>query len=63
MADERQLQNIRQNLLTLHDSGELDGEGADRSENLHRLFMYPAMMVPAAQHATWAKRNTINLAI
>ena len=51
MVDERQLQNVRQNLLTLRESGELDGEGADRSENLHRLFMYPAMMVPAAQHA------------
>ncbi len=51
MANESQLQNVRQYLLTLRESGELDGEGADRSENLHRLFMYPAMMVPAAQHA------------
>jgi hypothetical protein len=51
MVYERHLLNVRQNLHTLRESGELDGEGADRSENLHRLFMYPAMMVPAAQHA------------
>ena len=51
MVNEEQLQAIRQNLQTLKESGELNGEGADRSENLHRLFMYPAMMVPAAQHA------------
>lgn len=31
--------------------GILDAGNADRSENLHRLFMYPAMMVPAAQSA------------
>ena len=51
MVSEEQLLAIRQKLQTLKDSGELNGEGADRSENLHRLFMYPAMMVPAAQHA------------
>ena len=51
MVSEEQLQAIRQKLQTLKESGELDGEGADRSENLHRLFMYPAMMVPAAQEA------------
>ena len=51
MVSEEQLQAIRQKLQTLKESGELNGEGADRSENLHRLFMYPAMMVPAAQHA------------
>ena len=51
MISEEQLQAIRQKLQTLKESGELDGEGADRSENLHRLFMYPAMMVPAAQEA------------
>lgn len=51
MVSEEQLQEIRQKLQTLKESGELNGEGADRSENLHRLFMYPAMMVPAAQEA------------
>lgn len=51
MVSEEQLLAIRQKLQTLKESGELNGEGADRSENLHRLFMYPAMMVPAAQHA------------
>ena len=39
MVSEEQLQAIRQKLQTLKESGELDGEGADRSENLHRLFM------------------------
>lgn len=51
MVSEVQLQAIRQKLQALKESGELNGEGADRSENLHRLFMYPAMMVPAAQRA------------
>lgn len=51
MVSEEQLLAIRQKLQILKESGELNGEGADRSENLHRLFMYPAMMVPAAQHA------------
>lgn len=51
MISEEQLQAIHEKLQTLKESGELNGEGADRSENLHRLFIYPAMMVPAAQHA------------
>lgn len=51
MISKEQLQAIRQKLQALKESGELNGEGADRSENLHRLFMYPAMMVPAAQEA------------
>lgn len=51
MITEEQLQAIHQKLQTLRESGVLNGEGADRSENLHRLFIYPAMMVPAAQHA------------
>lgn len=51
MASNRQLQAIRQQLNALRQSRMLDGEGADRSENLHRLFMYPAMMVPATQYA------------
>lgn len=50
MASEGQLLATRQKLQTLKESGELNGEGADMSENLHRLFMFPAMMVPAAQH-------------
>lgn len=51
MVDKEQLQIIRQHLQSLKESKTLDGEGADRSENLHRLFMYPAMMVPLTQHA------------
>ena len=51
MISKKQLQVIRQKLQALKESGELNGEGADRSENLHRLFIYPAMMVPAAQEA------------
>ena len=51
MISKDQLQEIHKKLQVLKESGELDGEGADRSENLHRLFMYPAMMVPAAQEA------------
>ena len=41
-------------ILRLQDiskKGILDAEYADRSENMHRLFMYPAMMVPATQSA------------
>lgn len=38
-------------LNAIKDEGMLDGEDANRSENLHRLFMYPAMMVPATQSA------------
>ena len=51
MASIEQLQAIRQQLNALRENKTLDGEGADRSENLHRLFMYPAMMVPATQYA------------
>lgn len=51
MISDEQLHTIHQKLQMLKDSGELNGKGADRSENLHRLFMYPAMMVPAAQEA------------
>ena len=36
---------------SLENEGVLDAYDADRSENLHRLFMYPAMMVPSAQTA------------
>ena len=51
MVSVTQLLAIRQQLNALRESKTLDGEGADRSENLHRLFMYPAMMVPATQYA------------
>ena len=51
MVSDVQIQAIRQQLNALRENKTLDGEGADRSENLHRLFMYPAMMVPATQYA------------
>lgn len=38
-------------LAEISSTGTLDGEDADRRENMHRLFMYPAMMVPATQTA------------
>ena len=38
-------------LQEISEKGILDAEYADRSENMHRLFMYPAMMVPATQSA------------
>lgn len=38
-------------LEAIKKNGILDGDDADRKENLHRLFMYPAMMVPATQSA------------
>lgn len=50
MVSDTQLLAIRQQLKALQENKTLDGEGADRSENLHRLFMYPAMMVPATQY-------------
>lgn len=51
MVTREQLQRIHQQLKSLKESKVLDGDGADKSENLHRLFMYPAMMVPATQYA------------
>ena len=51
MVSDTQLRAIRKQLNALRENKTLDGEGADRSENLHRLFMYPAMMVPATQYA------------
>lgn len=50
MVSDMQLLAIRQQLKALQENKTLDGEGADRSENLHRLFMYPAMMVPVTQY-------------
>lgn len=43
------LEALLSQLRVIKETGTLDGEEADRSENLHRLFMYPAMMVPATQ--------------
>lgn len=51
MVSEEQLRVIKERIIGLKNTNVLDGEGADKSENLHRLFMYPAMMVPATQHA------------
>lgn len=42
---------LRKRLEKIKDEGTLEGDNADRKENLHRLFMYPAMMVPATQSA------------
>lgn len=44
-------QKLLEHLNKITRMGILDGEDADRKENLHRLFMYPAMMVPATQSA------------
>ena len=47
--------NIQEELIRrltdISTNGILDAENANRSENMHRLFMYPAMMVPATQSA------------
>lgn len=47
IAKERLLNQLEM----IKNKGVLDGDNADRKENLHRLFMYPAMMVPATQSA------------
>lgn len=51
MIDKKKLKVLLSQLDAIKIKGTLDGEEADRSENLHRLFMYPAMMVPATQSA------------
>lgn len=51
MANKETLDIVRHQLDAIRKNGVLDGENADRSENLHRLFAYPAMMVPMAQYA------------
>lgn len=51
MIDSEKLRDLLARLGTIKEEGTLDGEEADRSENMHRLFMYPAMMVPATQSA------------
>ena len=38
-------------LEELASAGILDARDAKREENLHRIYMYPAMMVPATQSA------------
>ena len=48
---ERKYDILLKKLNAIKDEGMLDGEDANPSENLHRLFMYPAMMVPATQNA------------
>lgn len=44
-------EELIQRLTDISTNGILDAENANRSENMHRLFMYPAMMVPATQSA------------
>ena len=51
MIDSKKLKDLLGRLCSIKEDGTLDGGEADRSENLHRLFMYPAMMVPATQSA------------
>jgi hypothetical protein len=51
MTNTERLKVLLAKLEAIKAKGTLDGEEADRSENLHRLFMYPAMMVPATQSA------------
>ncbi len=41
----------KKKLAAIRKEGILDGRNVDRRESLHRLFAYPAMMVPAAQNA------------
>lgn len=51
MISKEQYQELLSRLNGISTTGALDGEDADRRENLHRLFMYPAMMVPSTQSA------------
>lgn len=51
MTDTESTKTLLSQLESIKANGTLDGEKADRRENLHRLFMYPAMMVPATQSA------------
>lgn len=51
MSTNSQIDELKKRLLEIKETGTLDGENADRRENMHRLFMYPAMMVPATQSA------------
>lgn len=51
MIGERNINKLYKQLEIIKKDGVLNGDDADRKENLHRLFMYPAMMVPATQSA------------
>ena len=51
MGRKMEINHLHNKLETIKMEGILDGDNADRKENLHRLFMYPAMMVPATQSA------------
>lgn len=44
-------ERIKKCLASLTHTGVLDAKNAKRDENLHRIYMYPAMMVPATQSA------------
>lgn len=45
-----QYEQLREDLRVINESSSLNGSDAKRSENLHRLFFYPAMMVPVTQN-------------
>lgn len=49
MKKSESLERLTRSLDEIRDQGTLNGKNADRSENLHRLFLYPAMMVPETQ--------------
>jgi len=51
MCSDVGMSQLMNRLEIIKKNGVLDGDDADRKENLHRLFMYPAMMVPATQNA------------
>ena len=51
MCSDVGMSQLMNRLEIIKKNGVLDGDDADRKENLHRLFMYPAMMVPATQSA------------
>lgn len=51
MATNINQEELLHRLKAISAKGVLDADNADRRENMHRLFMYPAMMVPATQSA------------
>ena len=44
-----QQSELMRRLKWVQDYGDLNGMTAKRADNLHRLFLYPAMMVPVTQ--------------
>lgn len=44
-----QQSDLMRRLKWVQDYGDLNGMTAKRADNLHRLFLYPAMMVPVTQ--------------